>query len=104
MSRKKSKISNFLPNDTFLPELRTARNRSRVYGETSNHLDQQAKHSGERMLSLHVHEIISFCQMVNLHFPIVEILVPDISSPKTQSVTLFCFSILMSSSVQSLVT
>ena len=30
----------FLPNVTFLPELRTARNRTRVYEVTSNHLDQ----------------------------------------------------------------
>ena len=39
-------------------------------------------------------------------FQMVEIPVPDISSPKTQSVDLFCFSILiclMYSSVQSLV-
>jgi hypothetical protein len=42
--------------------------------------------------------------MVNFHFPMVEIPFPDISSPKPQSVDLFCFSILMSSSVQSLVT
>ena len=41
--------------------------------------------------------------MVNFHFPMVEIPFPDISSPKTQSVDLFCFSILMYSSVQSLV-
>ena len=33
----------------------------------------------------------------------VEIPFPDISSPKTQSVDLFCFSILMYNSVQSLV-
>ena len=42
--------------------------------------------------------------MVNSHFPMVEIRFPDISSPKTQSVDLFCFSILMLSYVQSLVT
>ena len=41
--------------------------------------------------------------MVNFHFPTVEIPFPDISesSPKPQSVDLFCFSILMYSSVQS---
>jgi hypothetical protein len=33
-------ICNFLPNDTFLPEFRTARNRTWVYGVTSNHLHQ----------------------------------------------------------------
>ena len=42
--------------------------------------------------------------MKNSHFPVVEIRFPDISSPKIQSVDLFCFSILMLSSVQSLVT
>ena len=41
--------------------------------------------------------------MVNSHFPMVEIPFPDISSPKTQSDDLFCFSLLMHSSVQSLV-
>ena len=41
--------------------------------------------------------------MVNFHFPMVEIPFPDISSPKTQSVDLFCFSILMFTSVQNLV-
>ena len=56
------------------------------------------------MLSLHVYETIPFCRMVNLHFPIVEIPFPYISSPKTKSVDLFCFGILMSSSVQSLMT
>ena len=102
-SFKISEICRFLPNATFLPELQSARNRSRVYGETSNHLDQQAKHSGERMLPLHVYETILFCRMVNYHFPMVEIPFPDISSPKIQSVDLFCFSILMLSSMQSLV-
>ena len=55
------------------------------------------------MLSLHVHETIPLCRMVNLHFPIVEIPFPYISSPKSQSVDLFCFSTLMLSSVQSFV-
>ena len=55
------------------------------------------------MLSLHVYETILFCRMVNSHFPMVEIPFPDISSPKPQNVDLFCFSILMCSSVQSLV-
>ena len=41
--------------------------------------------------------------MVNSHFPMVKIPFPNISSPKTQSVNLFCFSILMFISVQSLV-
>ena len=50
------------------------------------------------MLSLHVYET-----MVKSHFPMVEIPFPDISYPKTQSVDLFCFSILMFTSVQSLV-
>ena len=39
--------------------------------------------------------------MVNFLFPMVEIPFPDISSPKAQSVDLFCFSILMYSFVQS---
>ena len=30
----------FQPNGTSLPELRIARNRTQVYGVTSNHLDQ----------------------------------------------------------------
>ena len=38
--------------------------------------------------------------MVNFHFPMVEIAFPYISSPKTQSVDLFCFGILMFASVQ----
>ena len=41
--------------------------------------------------------------MVNLHFPMVEIPFPDISSSKSQSVDLFSFSTPMLSSVQSLV-
>ena len=41
--------------------------------------------------------------MVNFHFPMVETAFPNISSPKTQSVDLFCFSILMFTFVQSLV-
>ena len=56
------------------------------------------------MLSYYVHKTIPFCRMVNSHFPMVEIRFPDISSPKTKSVDLFCFSILILSSVQSLVT
>ena len=55
------------------------------------------------MLSLYVYETIPFHRMVNFHFPMVEIPLPCISSPKTQSNTLFCFSILMFTSVQSLV-
>ena len=55
------------------------------------------------MQTLHVHETIWFCRMVNSHFPMAEIPFPDISSPKTQSVNLFCFSILMYNYVQSLV-
>ena len=59
------------------------------------------------MLPLYVYETIPFCRMVNFHFPIVDIPFPNISSPKvgpeTQSVDLFCFNILLSSSVQSLV-
>ena len=55
------------------------------------------------MLSLHVHETIMFCRMVNSHFPMVKLPVPYISSSKTQSVDLFCFSILMYFSVQILV-
>ena len=55
------------------------------------------------MLSLHVNETISFCAMVNLRFPMVEIPFPDASSSKSQSVDLLCFSTLMLSSVQSLV-
>ena len=55
------------------------------------------------MLSLYVYETIPFCRMVNFHFPIVEIPFPDISFPKAQSVDLFCFIILMFTSVQSLV-
>ena len=55
------------------------------------------------MISLHVYETIPFCRMVNSHFTMVKISFPDISSPKTQSVDLFCFSILMYNSVQSLV-
>ena len=55
------------------------------------------------MLSFHVYATIPFCRMVNFHFPMVEIPIPDISSPKTQSVDLFCFSILIFTSVQSLV-
>ena len=55
------------------------------------------------MLSLYVYETIPFCRMVNFHFPTVEIPVTEISSPKTQSVYLFCFSLLMFTSVQSLV-
>ena len=51
------------------------------------------------MLSLHVYETIPFCRMVNSHFPMVEIPVPDISSSKTQSADLFCFSILMYSAL-----
>ena len=35
------------------------------------------------------------CRMVNSQFPMVKILILDISSPKTQSVDLFCFSILI---------
>jgi len=41
--------------------------------------------------------------MVIFHFPLLEIPFPDISSPKPQIVDLFCFSILMFTSVQSLV-
>ena len=40
-------------------------------------------------------ETVPFCRMVNFHFPMVEIPFPYISSPKPQSVDLFCFSILM---------
>ena len=39
-SFKKLQNLNFLPNATFLPELRTARNPTQVYSETSNHLAQ----------------------------------------------------------------
>ena len=42
--------------------------------------------------------------MMNFHFPMVKIPFPCISSPKNQSVDLFCFSILFFTSVQSLVT
>ena len=80
-------------------EVKTARNWSWVYCRTSN----QAKHSGQRMLSLVVNGTILFCRMVNFLSPMVKILFPNISSPKTQSVNLFCFSILMFTSVQSLV-
>ena len=55
------------------------------------------------MPSLYVYETILFCRMVNSHFPMVEIPFPDISSPKTQSVDLYSFSILKFTSVQSLV-
>ena len=55
------------------------------------------------MLSLYAYETIQFCKMVNSHFPMVKIPFPYISSPKIQSVDLFCFSILMLSSMQSLV-
>ena len=72
-------------------EVKTARNWSWVYCRTSN----QAKHSGQRMLSLVVNGTILFCRMVNFLSPMVQILFPNISSPKTQSVNLFCFSILM---------
>ena len=50
--------------------------------------------SGERLLSLHVHETIPISRMVNLHLPIVKIPFPDISSPKSQSVHLVCFSLV----------
>ena len=56
------------------------------------------------MLSFPLYKTTLFCRMKNSHFPVVEIRFPDISSPKIQSVDLFCFSILMLSSVQSLVT
>ena len=49
-------------------------------------LTNKPKHWGERKLSFHVYETIPFCQMVNFHFPMVEIPFPDISSPKIQSV------------------
>ena len=49
------------------------------------------------------YKTIVFCRKVNFHFPMVEIPVPYIFSPKTQSVNLFCFSILLLTSVLSLV-
>ena len=61
------------------------------------HHQQWIQHLGERMLSLHVHETILFCRIM------VKIPFPNISFPKSQSVDLFCFSILMHFSVQSLV-
>ena len=39
-------------------------------------------------------------QIVNVHFSMVKITFPDISSPKPQSVYLFCLSIVMFTSVQ----
>ena len=92
-----------MPKDTFLPELQIVRNQTRGCDGTSYHLDQYAKYSGERILPFDVYETISSCRIVNFHFPMVEIPFPDISSPKTQSVDLFCFSILMFTSVQNLV-
>ena len=50
------------------------------------------------MLSLHAYETISFSRFAEqngkLYFQMVKIPFPDISSPKTQSFDLFCFSIL----------
>ena len=52
----------------------------------------------------YVYETITFRRVVNFHFPMIQIPFPyhDISSPKTLSVDLFCFSILMFTSLQSL--
>ena len=50
---------------------------------TVNHLDQKAKHSGERMLSFCVYESILICRMVNFHSLMVKIPFPYISPPKT---------------------
>ena len=83
----------FLPNDTFLPDLRIARNRTKV--NSANKPNTQVKEYSLYMYMKPFH----FCRMVNFHFPIVEIPFPDISSPKFQSVDIFCFSILMYSSV-----
>ena len=55
------------------------------------------------MQTFRLYETIYFSRMVNFHLPIVEIPFPDISLAKNQSVDLFCFSILMLTSVQSLV-
>ena len=55
------------------------------------------------MLSLYVYETILFCRMVSFHFPMVDIPFSYVSSPKTQIIDLFCFSILMFYSMQSLV-
>ena len=41
------------------------------------------------MLTLYVYETISFCRMVILHYPMVDIPFPDISSSKSGSVDLF---------------
>ena len=55
------------------------------------------------MRSFYVYETIVFCRMVNFHFSMLKIPFPNNFSLKTQSVDLFCFSVLMFTSVQNLV-
>ena len=45
--------------------------------------------------------IPALCRMGNLHFPMVQIMIsfPNIPSPKTRSVDLFCFIMLMFTSM-----
>ena len=73
---------------------------------------QESQVNSERMLSFYVYETIPFCRMVTVTFlfPVVEIPIIYISSPKIlgeertqKSVDLFCFSILMFTPVQSLI-
>ena len=101
-SLKNSRTSNFLPINTFLPELQTVRNPTRVPGLLQNFqppwpISQTLRQKNAPttltnkpntqvkkcyLFQVHIYENILFCLMVNFHFPMFKILFPYILLPK----------------------